>query len=120
MKFYYLCAALLVCIWRVRPCSAQWRDEEHCGTRPVRMPKIINGSTAEHGNYPWIVSLLLNNRHHCGGSLIRPNWVLTAAHCVYRQTATKFKVKLGGHRRNVTAEPTSIEVNVTKIVAHTG
>lgn len=90
-----------------------------CGTKPAgsdRKPKIINGTTAQHGTYPWIVSLQINKRHHCGGSLIQPDWVLTAAHCVYRMNASKFTVKLGGHLRFINDEPTSVLVNVSKVV----
>ncbi|KAH9402019.1 hypothetical protein TYRP_016591 [Tyrophagus putrescentiae] len=101
--------------------ESSWRNDQQCGTRSMmRRAKIINGSTAVHGRYPWLVSLLLNNRHHCGGSLINEEWVVTAAHCVYRLKANRFKVKLGGHRRASTPELTSMEVNASRVIAHTG
>lgn len=43
-------------------------------------PRIISGSAASVQTYPWIVSLDINGGM-CGGSLISPDWVLTAAHC---------------------------------------
>ena len=95
-------------------------NEDDCGIRPIRFPKIINGTSAVHGNYPWMISLQFNNRHHCGGTLIRGNWVLTAAHCIYRANAKKFQVKLGGHYRNKLTESTSITVKPTIIIAHSG
>ncbi|XP_072754453.1 chymotrypsin-1-like [Anoplolepis gracilipes] len=43
---------------------------------------IVGGTPAAPGEFPWQVSLNYRGRHVCGGSIIAPTKVLTAAHCV--------------------------------------
>ena len=43
--------------------------------------KIINGQVASQDRYPYTVSLQDDIGHFCGGSLIAPDLVLSAAHC---------------------------------------
>ncbi|KAL5279357.1 hypothetical protein ACFFRR_003756 [Megaselia abdita] len=57
--------------------------------------KVYGGQNATAGQFPYQVSILLNNELHCGGSIIGPNIILTAAHCVYNYDIKHLKVVAG-------------------------
>ncbi|XP_028907964.1 transmembrane protease serine 9 [Ornithorhynchus anatinus] len=54
-----------------------------CGATPAAtFTKIVGGSSAVRGEWPWQVSLWLRRKEHkCGAVLIADKWLLSAAHC---------------------------------------
>ncbi|XP_066953875.1 brachyurin-like isoform X2 [Macrobrachium rosenbergii] len=55
-----------------------------CGKRNVK--RIISGTETLPHEYPWQVGLVYNREDptpYCGGSIIGPYHILTAAHCLY-------------------------------------
>ncbi|XP_058679030.1 serine protease 33-like [Ammospiza caudacuta] len=69
-------------------------DTVPCGT-PVHR-RVVGGSGAQEGQWPWTVSVAFRGRHVCGGALIAPAWVLTAAHCFPPENPLpEYRVTLG-------------------------
>ncbi|XP_068744392.1 CUB and peptidase domain-containing protein 1-like [Montipora capricornis] len=88
-----------------------------CGVRPTSGARIVGGKETQKNSIPWQAMLRTDYAQFCGGSLIHPQWVLTAAHCVVGETTKSFKIWLGAHRREV-KEDTTQEFNVIQIVKH--
>ncbi|XP_001599663.2 trypsin-7 [Nasonia vitripennis] len=44
--------------------------------------RIVGGENAVIETYPYQISLQVYGSHHCGGSIVAANWVVTAGHCV--------------------------------------
>lgn len=57
-------------------------SESSCGERHLNLiTKIIGGKRSKVESQPWIAAIFKGVGFICGGTLIAPCWVLTAAHC---------------------------------------
>ncbi|XP_051028028.1 coagulation factor XII [Acomys russatus] len=66
--------------------------------------RVIGGLVALPGSHPYIAALYWGD-NFCGGSLIAPCWVLTAAHCLQNRPAPQeLTVVLGQDRHNRSCE----------------
>ncbi|XP_022786253.1 MAM and fibronectin type III domain-containing protein 1-like [Stylophora pistillata] len=88
-----------------------------CGARPSST-RIVGGTVANRNSWPWQVMLREQERQFCGGSLVDPYWVLTAAHCVQRKSAPNLKIRVGAHYRTSGSVVTEQDITVSKIIVH--
>ncbi|EMP31464.1 Transmembrane protease serine 3, partial [Chelonia mydas] len=87
-----------------------------CGTRSRYSSRIVGGNASLPWQWPWQVSLQFQGFHLCGGSIITPWWIVTAAHCVYDlYLPSSWSVQAGF----VTQPDTSVNpYSVEKIIYH--
>jgi len=88
-----------------------------CGSKGARRSSevnisIINGAPASECEWIWQVSLEDSGGHFCGGMLVAPDWVLTAAHCSGRRNAKNIRA---GHYE---VEDGGQVVRVDKFIPH--
>lgn len=103
------------------PRTGSSSDNLQCGIPTRRnkphnwsMVKIIGGKIARKGQWPWQVAVLNKYKEaFCGGTLISPYWILTAAHCVRR----KLYVRLGEHNLQ-TKDNNEIEFRIRIAIKH--
>ncbi|XP_044160581.1 transmembrane protease serine 9-like [Bufo gargarizans] len=88
-----------------------------CGS-PVISKRIVGGTDASEGAWPWQISLRYQGSHICGGSLISNQWVLCAAHCFAQSTnPSDYKVVLGEYQLDTTS-PHQVESTVQSIIVN--
>ncbi|EFX71073.1 hypothetical protein DAPPUDRAFT_256105 [Daphnia pulex] len=98
-----------------------------CGTGPFRSlntneQKIVGGTEAIKNSWPGIVALKNNGRQFCGGSLISPTHILTAAHCVAHMSSwdvSRLTVELGMHVLKPISDA-QVSKKVRRVTRHKG
>ncbi|XP_029435048.1 enteropeptidase [Rhinatrema bivittatum] len=96
-------------------------NNKPCGTRllvPKTSSRIVGGSDATEGAWPWIVSLYNGGRPMCGASLLNSEWLVSAAHCVYGRNfpPSQWKAVLGLHSHLNLTSPHTVTRSIDQIV----
>lgn len=97
--------------------------EMTCGERSEqKLHKIVGGSFSRAESNPWVAAIFNNQRFFCGGSLIAPCWVLTAAHCFFEDDKQlkprDLSVFLGKSATNDTDPDREQDFTVEKLIIH--
>ncbi|XP_064469831.1 trypsin alpha-4-like [Ornithodoros turicata] len=71
--------------------------DAQCGQSNSTGARIVGGRNATPGEFPWQVSIQMKrgNFHFCGGSIIEPDIIVTAAHCMERPNPSDIRIQAG-------------------------
>ncbi|XP_077305910.1 transmembrane protease serine 9-like [Lithobates pipiens] len=93
---------------------------EVCGS-PLVSSRIVGGTDSLDGEWPWQVAVKdteSDGSYLCGGSLISPEWVMTAAHCIHKPIqVSNYKVYLGMYELYLTSSHTVV-ASVSNIIVN--
>ncbi|XP_045871702.1 suppressor of tumorigenicity 14 protein isoform X1 [Meles meles] len=97
-----------------------------CGLRSfTRQSRVVGGTNADEGEWPWQVSLHVQSQGHvCGASIISPNWMVSAAHCFiddrdFRYSDHKmWTAFLGLHDQSKRSATGVQEIGLKRIITH--
>jgi secreted trypsin-like serine protease len=101
--FRYLCISLVVNIFlftNVNADQASLKNYSSPVSTDSSAARIIGGTKADIGKYPWMTALIYSGENaydgqFCGGALIAPQWVVTAAHCIEDLSVGDLEVLIG-------------------------
>ena len=92
-------------------------DESVAAEREPARAAVVGGGSVEAGRYPWIVAM----SRGCGGSLITPDRVLTAGHCVEDLRVETLRLYVGARsRRRGSLRYDGIAVPAVDVATHPG
>ncbi|MED6292649.1 hypothetical protein CHARACLAT_002591 [Characodon lateralis] len=96
-----------------------------CGQRSSRVQnitqprsRIVGGSPAPLGSWPWLVNLQLNGELMCGGVLVDSSWVVTAAHCFAGSRSESYWTAVVGEFDITKKDPDEQVLKVNRIIPH--
>ncbi|XP_032724824.1 suppressor of tumorigenicity 14 protein isoform X1 [Lontra canadensis] len=97
-----------------------------CGLRSfTRQSRVVGGTNADEGEWPWQVSLHVQSQGHvCGASIISPNWMVSAAHCFIDERDFRYSdhkmwtAFLGLHDQSKRSATGVQELGLKRIITH--
>jgi plasma kallikrein len=101
----YVCCEKKNSLYHIVPTSCGIHFEKGVG---VHVKNIA--SESQFGEFPWVAAIMEKTdydedyKYFCSGSLIHPQVVLTAAHCIRKKNLNNIKVRLGEWDTQTTTE----------------
>ncbi|XP_076000850.1 serine protease 56 [Genypterus blacodes] len=80
--------------------------------------RIVGGSPASRGSWPWLVNLQLEGGLMCGGVLVDSSWVVTAAHCFAGSRSESYWTAVVGEFDITKTDPDEQILKVNRIIPH--
>uniref|UniRef100_A0A8C5PZ33 Peptidase S1 domain-containing protein n=1 Tax=Leptobrachium leishanense TaxID=445787 RepID=A0A8C5PZ33_9ANUR len=122
ISFFFTVTCIIIIIYILSPCAilsavcaCAAESSSSCGV-PVVSSRIVGGTDAVIGEWPWQVAVTYNDYFICGGSLINTQWVLSAAHCFdFDPTPSKYLIYMGLYQLNANFQNTR-RSSVEKII----
>ncbi|KXJ23503.1 Plasma kallikrein [Exaiptasia diaphana] len=125
MKFFVIALLMLLgalCVAAEEGTTPEITEEIECGTKGKGNDRVVDGDIATKGSHPWQISIKRRGdqgfSHFCGGSIIKSNWIITAAHCFKNNpTPADYKVTAGEFNLGED-EGDEQDMDIDKIINH--
>jgi len=75
-------------------------QDVECGLPTPQNSRIVGGEKAQKDAWPWQVAIYYGGQFMCGGSILKSNWILTAAHCVDGFNHKYYTIVVGSYQRS--------------------
>ncbi|TRY80258.1 hypothetical protein TCAL_09442 [Tigriopus californicus] len=87
--------------------------------------RILNGTCSKYGDHPWIAQIQIRDpsnpefdfKHHCGGTIISKDHILSAAHCFQGHHHSYMRVVIGQNHLDKT-EDNELAFDVQDVLLH--
>ncbi|XP_071434162.1 transmembrane protease serine 9 [Pithys albifrons albifrons] len=91
-----------------------------CGYRPAMQTasRIVGGSEASRGEFPWQVSLRENNEHFCGAAILTEKWLVSAAHCFAEFQDPDMWAAYTGTTSLRGSDSSAVKMDIAQIIPH--